>query len=131
MHVYVYVYVCACACTCREAARGHTPRVRRYRAVQALLFAMEEEEVVAIARYAPRKGAALVFWHGRHPLSPLHEGAPLEVSASSGTTLAPKVVIRTDVLFATEAPQANSNAWTSSNYVAAMLHASRLQADGH
>ena len=93
----------------------------------------EEEDGAPVVRIkvAPRKGAALVFWHGRHPLSPLHEGAPLEVSASSGTTLAPKVVIRIDVLFATEAPQANSNAWTSSNYVAAMLHASRLQADGH
>ena len=76
-------------------------------------------------KVSPRRGAALIFWHGRHPLSPLHEGAPLEATASSGAPSTPKVVIRTDVLFATEAPQANSNAWTSSNYVAAMLHASR------
>lgn len=73
-------------------------------------------------KVSPRKGAALCFWHGRHPLSPLHEGAPLEPTA---VTADPKYVIRTDVLFATEPPVAESDTWESSSVVAAMLKASR------
>lgn len=70
-------------------------------------------------RVSPRKGAALVFWHGRHPLSPLHEGAPL-----TSTDTSPKYVIRTDVLFATDPPLVNDMEWGSSSYVNAMLMAS-------
>ena len=77
---------------------------------------------------APRKGAALCFWHGRHPLSPLHEGAPLEAppDAAAGGVAHPKIVIRTDVLYATEPPVANSDSWESSSYAAAMLHAAKV-----
>ncbi|CAD7930689.1 unnamed protein product [Amoebophrya sp. A25] len=39
----------------------------------------------------PKKGAALVFWHGQHPLSPLHEGSKVQNGS--------KYVIRTDVLY--------------------------------
>ena len=67
-------------------------------------------------RVSPRRGAALVFWHGRHPLSPLHEGAPLEAEDRSA-----KYVIRTDVLFATDPPLVNDTEWGSSSYVNAML----------
>ena len=84
----------------------------------------------APVRVAPRKGAALCFWHGRHPLSPLHEGAPLEHPSGApgdvGGVAAPKIVIRTDVLYATEPPVANSDSWTSSSYAAAMLHATKV-----
>eukprot|EP01062_Namystynia_karyoxenos_P049753 TRINITY_DN38210_c0_g1_i2.p1 TRINITY_DN38210_c0_g1~~TRINITY_DN38210_c0_g1_i2.p1 ORF type:complete len:334 (+),score=73.99 TRINITY_DN38210_c0_g1_i2:96-1004(+) len=38
-----------------------------------------------------KRGAGLLFWHGDHPLSPLHEGAAVE----QGT----KYVVRTDVLY--------------------------------
>jgi len=68
----------------------------------------------------PRAGAALCFWHGRHPLSPLHEGAPL--CHNNGAP--PKYVIRTEALFATEAAPTLSDQWSSSSYASAMLQAS-------
>ena len=72
----------------------------------------------------PRRGGALCFPHGDHPLSPLHEGAPLR---PGGEGAPPKFVIRTEVLYATaEAPAQQSDAWASSNYAAAMLHASNV-----
>ena len=37
----------------------------------------------------PKAGSAVVFFHGKHPCSPLHEGAPLEQGAT-----VPKYVIR-------------------------------------
>mmetsp|Transcript_41381 Transcript_41381/g.88173 ORF Transcript_41381/g.88173 Transcript_41381/m.88173 type:complete len:308 (-) Transcript_41381:37-960(-) len=77
----------------------------------------DPDDMVTAVRIAPQKGAALCFWHGDHPLSPLHEGAAL---AADG---APKYVIRTDILFYAEAPPAFDNAWESSNYVHAMLRA--------
>ena len=43
------------------------------------------------ARVRPKKGAALCFFHGHHPLSPLHEGALV--------TRGVKYVARTDVLY--------------------------------
>lgn len=46
-------------------------------------------DLVAVA---PRRGACLVFFHGRHRLSPTHEGSPVR----GGT----KSVLRTDVLYA-------------------------------
>ena len=74
----------------------------------------------ASTRVAPTAGAALCFPHGSHPLSPLHEGAPLRGGAK------PKYVIRTEVMYATtEAPQKRDAQWSSSNYAAAMLRASR------
>lgn len=42
----------------------------------------------------PRQGTALLFFHDCHPLSPLHEGAPV---AKSSTV--PKYALRTDVYF--------------------------------
>jgi hypothetical protein len=71
-------------------------------------------------RVSPQKGAALVFWHGRHPQSPLHEGSPLQPADA----MRAKYVIRTDVLFATDPPMANYMQWASSSYVNAMLMAS-------
>lgn len=71
-------------------------------------------------RVVPRAGAALVFPHGRHPLSPLHEGAPLEGAPAGAPSPPPKYVIRTDVLFQSQATFA-SDAWASNNVAAAML----------
>ena len=79
-----------------------------------------DDPAAPCVRVAPQKGAALVFWHGRHPLSPLHEGSPLQPSDA----MKPKYVIRTDVLFATDPPMANDMQWGSSSYVNAMLMAS-------
>ena len=70
-------------------------------------------------RISPLLGAALCFYHGHHPLSPLHEGAPLKPSEGAS----PKYVIRTDVLFTSEPPQQNSGEWSSSSYASAMLRA--------
>ena len=85
-------------------------------------------------RVAPRAGSALCFFHGHHPLSPLHEGVPLEPTPppaaepggpNPSPPRAPKYVIRTDVLFATEA-NFHGDAWESSNVVAAMLRAASM-----
>jgi len=72
-------------------------------------------------KVSPRAGSALCFFHGRHPLSPLHEGSPLQEGAPS-----PKYVIRTDVLYATEPPTLESAQWEPSNLVAAMMNAARV-----
>ena len=72
-------------------------------------------------RVAPRAGTALIFWHGHHPLSPLHEGAPL-LPTSSGDA-SPKYVIRTDALFATPPPNECTDSWQSSSYVNALRFA--------
>ena len=45
----------------------------------------------------PEPGMALLFYHGSHPLSPLHEGSTL-----FGTT--PKYALRTDVMFRAPSP---------------------------
>lgn len=71
-------------------------------------------------RVQPKAGAALVFWHGAHPLSPLHEGAPLAADAAR-----PKHVIRTDVLYS-ECRSFSAETWTSSNVAAAMLRGMSL-----
>ena len=76
-------------------------------------------------KVAPCTGAALCFWHGHHPLSPMHEGAPLQ-SEGASQTAAPKLVIRTDVMYATEALVQKGHEWSSSSYAAAMLHASSV-----
>ena len=74
----------------------------------------------ARVKVSPQKGAALVFWHGRHPQSPLHEGSPLQPADG----MRAKYVVRTDALFATDPPMANDMQWGSSSYVSAMLMAS-------
>ena len=73
----------------------------------------------------PSTGSALLFWHGEHPLSPLHKGAPLEMIADGTTPTPCKYVIRTDVLFTTERPPAWSSdgGWVASNYVKALQFA--------
>lgn len=45
----------------------------------------------AVAETKPIEGAALIFHHGQHPASPLHEGCVV----TSGT----KYIVRTDVLY--------------------------------
>jgi len=49
----------------------------------------------------PKKGSALLFWHGSHPNSPMHEGSLCE----GGT----KYVLRSDVMYATERTRSNDN----------------------
>lgn len=48
----------------------------------------------AVVGVTPVAGSALCFWHGEHPDSPLHEGAPLLSGAAR------KYVLRTDILYA-------------------------------
>ena len=78
---------------------------------------MKNDSSISIS---PKRGSALCFWHGRHPLSVLHEGAPIAAGSASSS---PKLVIRTDVLFATEAPMTNYGEWPSNSVAAAMLRA--------
>jgi len=49
---------------------------------------------VEVFPVAAEQGAALCFFHGQHPLSPLHEGSLV----TSGT----KYIVRTDVLYMTQ-----------------------------
>ena len=72
-------------------------------------------------KVAPLEGAALCFWHGHHPQSLLHEGAPLRAGDQR-----PKYVIRTECMYATEAPPANSTEWVSTGYMGAMAMAAAL-----
>ena len=53
---------------------------------------VSHEEVAVCVAVVPRAGAALAFRHGSHPLSPLHEGAPLRSTATHSS----KYIIRTD-----------------------------------
>ena len=46
----------------------------------------------AARTFTPRRGAGLIFWHGSHEHSPMHEGRPL----APGSRV-PKYVVRTDV----------------------------------
>ena len=50
-----------------------------------------DDGATAAARVRPARGAVLCFFHGHHPRSPLHEGAPVARGA--------KYVARTDVLY--------------------------------
>jgi hypothetical protein len=117
-----------------EPARG----VRRLSQMSVLLYLSEGHaggetrfyptgdaaDPAAAVAVAPRAGAALCFWHGEHPLSPLHEGAPLvEPEGAAQSAATPKYVIRTEVMYATEAPPVLSNEWSSSSYARAMLAA--------
>lgn len=54
-------------------------------------FHPREASAGAVA-VVPRRGSALVFYHGAHPDSPLHEGLPVAVGEE-------KLVIRTDALY--------------------------------
>jgi len=63
----------------------------------------------------PTAGSALCFWHGEHPLSPLHEGEALK----RNDDVCVKYVIRTDVLFHTPAVMKHSDEWESSSYAMA------------
>jgi len=42
-------------------------------------------------KVSPRQGSALIFWHGEHPLSPLHEGSDPEQGR--------KYVLRSDIMY--------------------------------
>lgn len=83
-------------------------------------------------RVAPVRGSALVFWHGSHESSPLHEGAPLtEPADGTGAGLRPKFVIRTDVLFSKPSQEVDVLAWTESSKTSqAMLRAVMLSQAG-
>mmetsp|Transcript_19613 Transcript_19613/g.53728 ORF Transcript_19613/g.53728 Transcript_19613/m.53728 type:complete len:297 (-) Transcript_19613:104-994(-) len=69
---------------------------------------------------SPERGAALCFWHGEHPLSPLHAGAAVRGGA------AVKYVIRTDILYCGEAPSVFDQEWNSSKTVMAMQRAAAV-----
>mmetsp|Transcript_50562 Transcript_50562/g.132323 ORF Transcript_50562/g.132323 Transcript_50562/m.132323 type:complete len:118 (+) Transcript_50562:3-356(+) len=84
----------------------------------------EADEEAARICVSPQLGAALCFWHGRHPMSPLHEGSPLRAECSSA-----KYVIRTEVMYFSEAEVVQSDNWSSTSYVNAMLHASKVWSD--
>eukprot|EP00854_Cymbomonas_tetramitiformis_P018422 gene18422-21977_t len=70
---------------------------------------------------APQAGAALCFWHGDHPQSPLHEGSALAEGSCE-----PKYVIRTDVLFYKPLNAAQDLQWESSKTNLAMMRAMAL-----
>ena len=73
-------------------------------------------------RVSPRAGSALVFWHGQHPSSALHEGAPLEAS--------PPEAASTAVLFSKPPqPEVDALGWAESSATSqAMLRGIRLAA---
>ncbi|KAK3242490.1 hypothetical protein CYMTET_47834 [Cymbomonas tetramitiformis] len=76
------------------------------------------EGIVSVPREA---GAALCFWHGDHPQSPLHEGSALAEGSCE-----PKYVIRTDVLFYKPLNAAQDLQWESSKTNLAMMRAMAL-----
>jgi hypothetical protein len=93
---------------------GHTGGETRFHPTGVV----DEERSIAVA---PVRGAALCFWHGKHPLSPLHEGAPLLAAAPNASCDPhPKLVIRTEVMYATEAAPTLSESWAPSSYARAM-----------
>lgn len=57
----------------------------------ATRFFVHEDEDAAVPEVRPKRGAALCFFHGQHPLSPVHEGGLV----TRGT----KYVVRSDVLY--------------------------------
>ena len=84
---------------------------------ETIFYPSGEASAEDAVKVAPRKGSVLCFYHGHHPLSALHEGAPLAAGSHS-----PKYVIRTDVIYATEA-RFDAGEWTSSNVARAMMAA--------
>ena len=79
--------------------------------------ASNNSDNTSAVKVKPEIGSALIFYHGKHPLSPLHAGLPLNNEASG-----PKYVVRTDVLFAAHT-SFGSEQWESSNYVNALRFA--------
>jgi len=83
-----------------------------------------DREARVTGSVAPSAGSALVFWHGHHPLSPLHEGAPLRHAVEkAGCPPCSKYVVRTDVLYEAPATSMSDQEWVSSSTVQAMMWA--------
>lgn len=72
-------------------------------------------------RVSPQAGAALCFFHGDHPLSPVHEGAALAPAEQER-----KYVIRTDVLYYSKPKESQAEEWHSNSTAMAMLRAAAL-----
>lgn len=89
---------------------------------ETVFYPRGEARAEDAVKVEPHAGSALCFWHGHHPHSPLHEGAPLRGADSAK----PKYVIRTEAMFVSEAPPKNANEWASSTYASAMARAMRM-----
>lgn len=61
-----------------------------------------DEDFEVAGDVEPKRGSAMCFFHGKHPLSPLHEGSPVV----AGT----KYIIRSDVLYELPAEEAPAGA---------------------
>jgi hypothetical protein len=102
---------------------GHTvfyPDRQSTAAVDGALPAAPTAERKAV-RVRPTAGSAVMFWHGDHPDSPLHEGEPLRTGEP------PKYVLRSDVLFALpEARPALATEWEPCATASAMARAAAM-----